>query len=152
MELKPELRKRVKWFFVMGGLFLLSLAVVTGKVSHLESERSVDEPVQETPIDSTRIEREKKLAEEIESWRTKFEVLKAEIHTSRLLSTRRSYLRKVFRELRADHQLVRKELRDLRLAGDSDWEHLADHLEADLDRMEQIFVARSNLTVPLHSR
>ena len=100
-------------------------------------------PEVDLKMDQARIAREQKIEMALESWREKLELLKSEIKSSRLVSDRRSYLKKLFRELKADERLIKKELRDLRLAPEKEWEHLADHIDADLAEMQESFDKRN---------
>ena len=129
----------------MVSLFLVSLVVVSQRENLKNGSGTVFPAVPEVAlkIDQARIAREQKIEMALESWREKLELLKSEIKSSRLVSDRRSYLKKLFRELKADERLIKKELKDLRLAPEKEWEHLADHIDADLAEMQESFDKRN---------
>lgn len=136
--------RKLGWWLAMVSLFLVSLVVLSQRENLKNGSGVVFPAVPEVDlkVDEARIAREKKIEMALESWREKLELLKGEIKSSRVLSSRRSYLKKLLRELKADERLVKKELRDLRMASEQEWEHLADHVDADLAKMQESYEGR----------
>lgn len=139
MQLETSSLKKVRWLGAMIGLFMVSFFVVSQNNSTPESEplNSLESPLIE--LTPERIERERKIELAIETMDQNLERLKTKVRESHVFTHQRKELRKLQRSLMADRRIIRQELRELRKASNTDWEHLADHLEADLQRSMQAF-------------
>jgi predicted enzyme involved in methoxymalonyl-ACP biosynthesis len=143
MERELISKRQIKWLVLMTVLFLVSLGIFSQSSSLFKSNPEVSySEIKVETISSERAAKEGKVEMAVEEWNERLEKLKAEIRASTILSKRRSRLKKIYRELVADRRLLKKDLLDLRRASDSQWEHLADHLEAELDLMNQKFNGR----------
>jgi hypothetical protein len=139
-------KSKVNKFTWLGGLAIL-LLVSLAVISQRQPERfsSVVLSAENTPGvvgNAQRLAREKKIEDEVTSWKVNLDQLKAEIRRTKLFSKRRSVLKRIHRELIADQKLAKKELRDLQKATESQWEHAADHVEANLEKMKATFQSR----------
>lgn len=130
--------EKVKWLGVMIGLFTLSVWVVTKKNSNALNEVE-NPPVEVQHLESqVRMDRERKIEDEVEKLEIKLEKLKVELRESRVLSQRRRELRELQRELHTQRRVIRRQLHELRIAPEKDWEHLADHIEAELQKTREL--------------
>jgi hypothetical protein len=138
MERELISKRQIKWLIGMTLLFLVSLGIVSQSSSLLnsKSQPSLSE-IRVDTITTQRAGKEREMEMAVEAWREKLEKLKGEIRASKFLSKRRSHLKKLYRELVADRRILNKDLLDLRKSPQAQWEHMADHLEADLEMMNQ---------------
>lgn len=136
----PETRKiqRVKWWGIMIALFTVSVWVVSKNNSEVTFQDATlpSESVDQSSLE--RIEREKLIEQKIEQLDESLEKLKGDLRKSPILSSKRKKMRDLQRELHSERRIIRQELQDLRRASPENWEHFADHLEAELQKADDL--------------
>lgn len=136
----PEARKiqRVKWWGIMISLFTLSVWVVSKNNSEVAFQEVTlpSESVEQSSLD--RIKREKLIEQKIEQLDESLEKLKEDLRKSPILSSKRKKMRALQRELHSERRMIREELQELRRASPENWEHFADHLEAELQKADDL--------------
>ena len=128
---------RIQWLGVMIALFSLSIWVVTQKNSVGNNQVGFTQQAQNYDP-QLRIDRERKIEVDIEELDSKFENVKTELRHSPVLSKRRRELRSLQRALHAQRRLIRQQLHELRRASSQGWEHLADHLDSEIEKAKNL--------------
>jgi hypothetical protein len=129
---------RIQWLGLMIALFSLSIWVVTQKNSVGNNQVGFTQQEAQNYDPQLRIDRERKIEVDIEELDRKFENVKTELRHSPVLSKRRRELRSLQRALHAQRRLIRQQLHELRRASSQDWEHLADHLDSEIEKAKNL--------------
>ena len=140
MALSFKGAKRLQWLGILTALFILSVWVVTKKnpATTNQSQPNPNPINPQVPDYQARIDRERKIEGEIEKLDIKIEKIKTLIRAILALSHKRRELRDLQRELYAERRVIRQQLFELRKASEENWEHLADHLEAELEKANEL--------------